>query len=173
MCPGTRLAGHTHAHLWMCLRRSTHVCSLSHISPFPAPWTVAHQAPLSMESSRQEYWSALPFSTPADLLKPGRDQPCVSWSSELAGGFFTTDKPISNFYLLSLFSVYSECFVLSPPRVMQAPGTHLSPGPSTGLISTLASGRSQRDFLETEIRLCHAFVQNPMVLSTTFSLSVA
>ena len=69
--------------------------------------------------------------------------------------------------------MYSECFVLSPPRMMQVPDTHLSPGLSTGLISTLASGRSQSDFLETEIRLCHAFVQNPMVLSTTFSLSVA
>ena len=34
-------------------------------------WTAAHQAPLSMEFSRQEYWSALPFSTPGDLLDPG------------------------------------------------------------------------------------------------------
>ena len=32
---------------------------------------VAHQAPLSMEFSRQEYWSGLPFPTPGDLLDPG------------------------------------------------------------------------------------------------------
>ena len=32
------------------------------------PWTVAHQAPLSMEFSRQEYWSGLPFSSPAEIL---------------------------------------------------------------------------------------------------------
>ena len=31
------------------------------------PWTVAHQAPLSMEFSRQEYWSGLPFPSPGDL----------------------------------------------------------------------------------------------------------
>ena len=35
------------------------------------PWTVAHQALLSMEFSRQEYWSGLPFSSPGDLPGPG------------------------------------------------------------------------------------------------------
>ena len=35
------------------------------------PWTAAHQAPLSMGFSRQEYWSGLPFPSPGDLLEPG------------------------------------------------------------------------------------------------------
>ena len=35
------------------------------------PWTVASQAPLSMEFSRQEYWSGLTFSSPGDLPNPG------------------------------------------------------------------------------------------------------
>ena len=35
------------------------------------PWTVAHQAPLSMGLSRQEYWSGLPSPSPGDLLNPG------------------------------------------------------------------------------------------------------
>ena len=35
------------------------------------PWTVAHQAPLSMGFSRQEYWSGLPFPPPGDLPDPG------------------------------------------------------------------------------------------------------
>ena len=34
---------------------------------FVTPWTVAPQAPLSMEFSRQEYWTGLPFSSPGDL----------------------------------------------------------------------------------------------------------
>jgi len=34
------------------------------------PWTVAHWAPLSMEFSRQEYWSGLPFPSPGDLPNP-------------------------------------------------------------------------------------------------------
>ena len=35
------------------------------------PWTVARQAPLSMEFSRQEYWSGLPFPSPGDFPDPG------------------------------------------------------------------------------------------------------
>ena len=49
-------------------------CVLSHFSPvwlFVTPWTVAHQAPLSMGFSRQEYWSGLQFSSPGDLPDPG------------------------------------------------------------------------------------------------------
>ena len=38
-----------------------------------ASWTLAHQAPLSMEFSRQEYWSGLPFPTPGDLPDPGTE----------------------------------------------------------------------------------------------------
>ena len=34
------------------------------------PWTTAHQAPLSMEFSKQEYWSGLPFLSPVDLPNP-------------------------------------------------------------------------------------------------------
>ena len=35
------------------------------------PWTVDHQAPPSMEFSRQEYWSGLPLPSPGDLPDPG------------------------------------------------------------------------------------------------------
>ena len=46
------------------------VCkSLSCILLFETPWTIAHQTPLSMEFSRQEYWSRLP--SPGDLHNPG------------------------------------------------------------------------------------------------------
>ena len=38
---------------------------------FVTPWTVAHQAPLSMGLSRQEYWSGLPCPPPGDLPHPG------------------------------------------------------------------------------------------------------
>ena len=49
------------------------VCSqsLSRVQPFVTPWTVAHQAPLSMRFSRQEYWSGLPCPPPGDLPHPG------------------------------------------------------------------------------------------------------
>ena len=45
--------------------------SLSHVRLFVTPWTVAHQASPSMEFSRQEYWSGLPFPSPGDLPDPG------------------------------------------------------------------------------------------------------
>ena len=45
--------------------------SLSYTQLFATPWTVAHQAPLSMGFSRQEYWSGLPFPSPGDLPDPG------------------------------------------------------------------------------------------------------
>ena len=46
-------------------------CLLSHVRLCVTPWTIAHQAPLSVEFSRQEYWSGLPFPSPGDLPYPG------------------------------------------------------------------------------------------------------
>ena len=56
------------------------------------PWTVAHQALLSMGFPRQEYWSGLPFPSPGDLpdleIRPASPvSPCI------AGRFFTTEPP--------------------------------------------------------------------------------
>ena len=75
---------------------------VSHLGPYPSNlsrfsrvrlfatlWTVAHQAPLSMGFSRQEYWSGLPFPSPGDLPDPGTE-PVSLTSPSLAGGFFTT-----------------------------------------------------------------------------------
>ena len=55
---------------------------------FVTPWTVAHQAPLFMQFSRQEYWSGLPCPSPGDLSKPVIE-PESLMSPALAGGFFT------------------------------------------------------------------------------------
>ena len=54
------------------------------------PWTVAHQGPLSMAFSRQEYWSGLPCPLPADLPYPGI-KPMALMSPVLPGGFVTTN----------------------------------------------------------------------------------
>ena len=58
---------------------------------------IAHQAPLSMEFSRQEYWSGLPFPTPGDLPDPGVE----SASSALAGGLFAFVPPGKPHWLAS------------------------------------------------------------------------
>ena len=46
------------------MKKKVKVKSLSHVQLFATPWTVAHQAPLSVGFSRQEYWSGSPFPSP-------------------------------------------------------------------------------------------------------------
>ena len=67
-------------------------CMLNHFSYvqlFVTLWTGAHQAPLSMGFSRQEYWSGLPFS-PAGDLPDSEIEPMSHTCPALAGRFFTT-----------------------------------------------------------------------------------
>ena len=59
---------------------------------FATPWTVDHQAPLSLGFSRQEYWSRLPFPSPGNLPKPGIKLVSLL-SPAFAGRFFTTAPP--------------------------------------------------------------------------------
>ena len=60
----------------------------SHLQLFATPWTVAHQVPLSMGFSRQEYWSGLPFPSPNDNIGPHK-KTCM-WLFKVA--LFLTDK---------------------------------------------------------------------------------
>ena len=78
---------------WETHKVCMHAQSLSRVWLFVTTWTGAHQAPLSMEFSRQEYWSGLPLPTPGNLPNPGIEPV----SSALAGRFFTTEaleKPV-------------------------------------------------------------------------------
>ena len=71
------------------------VYSLSCVCLFATPWTVAHQASLSMGFPRQEYWIGLPFPPPEDLPNPGIE-PMSLKCPALAGRFFTTAPPGAN-----------------------------------------------------------------------------
>ena len=75
-----------------CLLLLTELCvcvcvceSVSHVRLFATPWTVARQAPLSMEFSRQEYWSGLLLPSPGESSWPK----CRTWVSCVAGRFLT------------------------------------------------------------------------------------
>ena len=61
------------------------------VSDSLTPWTIACQAHLSMEFSRQESWSGLTFSPLGDLSDPGI-KPSSPMSPALAGRFFTTEQ---------------------------------------------------------------------------------
>ena len=68
-----------------------HACMLSHFSHvqlFATPWNVAHQATLTMEFSRQEYWRGFPRPSPEYLPDPGI-KPMSLTSPVFAGRFFT------------------------------------------------------------------------------------
>ena len=76
---------------YVCVCVCVCVCVLSRFSYvwfFGTLWTVAHQTPLSMGFSGQEYWSGLPYPLPMDLPNPGTEFMSPA-SPELAGGFFT------------------------------------------------------------------------------------
>ena len=57
--------------LLQCMKVKSESESLSRVRLLATPWTAVHQAPLSMEFSRQEHWSGLPFPAPGDLPNPG------------------------------------------------------------------------------------------------------
>ena len=80
------------------------------------PWTVAHQAPLSMGFLKQESWSGLPFPSPGDLPNPG----LKPMSPALAGRFFTTESPgkplfkITELKVTASFLYFHTHFCFSP-----------------------------------------------------------
>ena len=88
-----------------CSQSEVRCWSFSRVRLFATPWTVAHNAPLSMGFSRQEHWSGLPLPSPGDLPNPGIEpgSPTLQADSLLSD---PSRKPMypylstSNFYIL-------------------------------------------------------------------------
>ena len=93
LLPSTKAASKNREYDYrFCFLRMMDECMLNCVRLFVTPWTVVCQASLSMEFSKQEYWSRLPFPSPRDLPDPGIE-PTSPTSPTLAGGFFTTEPP--------------------------------------------------------------------------------
>ena len=88
------------------------------------PWSVAHQAPLSMGLSRQEYWSGLPFPSPGDLPDPGIKNAYLA-SHSLAGGSLPTAPSEAHLIacvVVCCVLVAQSCLTLCNPMVCSPPG---------------------------------------------------
>ena len=86
-----------------------HVAKSLHIQLFVTQWTTAHQAPLSLEFSIQEYWSGLPCPPPGDLPNPGI-KPTSVMSPALAAGSLPLALPIVLyiFWILISYQIWLE-----------------------------------------------------------------
>ena len=81
--------------------------SLSHVWLHATPWSVAHQTPLSMEFSRQEYCSELPFPSLGDLPDPRIKLESLA-SLSLAGGFLIPVPLGSPYFLYQVFYIFAN-----------------------------------------------------------------
>ena len=93
-----------------------HICAqpLSRVRPFPTPWTVAHQAPLSMGFPRQEYQSGLQFPALEDLPDPGIKPASLAFTGE----FFTTASLAA-----AAAKLLQSCLTLCDPIDGSPPGS--------------------------------------------------
>ena len=96
------------------------VNSLSRVRLLATPWTVACQAPLSMELSRQEYWTGLPFPSPGDLPNLGTEPTSLSFLHWQADSLplATPGKPWSILQVLISNKVNINCYHLHKPKTL-------------------------------------------------------
>ena len=119
------------------------------VDSFATPRTVARQAPLSMGSPRQEYWSGLPFPLPGDFPNPGVEPT----SAALASEFFTAEPPGEPYsgHILSrkvagLLSIWAPLILwvpaaAPPPRPLWSTrGPHLRSSCSNKKVGLLLGG---------------------------------
>ena len=108
---------------------------LSRVQLFATPWAVAYQAPQSMEFSRQEYWSRLPFPSPGDLPNPGTEP----GSPTLQADTLLSDPPGKP--VIHRLKVSESCSVMSDslwPHGLYSPWN--SPGHNTGVSISFSRG---------------------------------
>ena len=114
---------------------------------FVTPWTVAHQLPLSMRFSKQEYWSGVPFPSPRDLPYPGIELK-FSVSPALTGRLFTTEPPVESLILMIVNSFRANIIVTSGQSLCDPQAKTTLDGPAD-----LQDFGTTRFRLNTQLRL--------------------
>ena len=102
--------------------------SLSHGWAFATPWSVAHQAPLSMGFPWQEYWSGFPSTPPGDLPNPGIKlrSPALQAASlvaELLGKPIIANTLYNNLSIVKNTVCAKSCPTLCDPMDCSQPGS--------------------------------------------------
>ena len=98
---------YTHIYIWKWTL-------FSHVQLFATPWTVAYQAPLTMEFSRQEYWNQLPCPSP-EIFPVQRMNPCFQHCRQTI--VWSTLEPTTNMLLM-----FQLCLTLCDPIDCSTPG---------------------------------------------------
>ena len=91
-----------------------YVLSSPVVSDSATQWTVAHQVPLSMSFSRQEYWSGLPFPPPEDLPDPGIESMSSASPALKVGSLPAEPSGPGTSTLLHVSNVHFLCLINSP-----------------------------------------------------------
>ena len=111
---------------WSSINNDKVLSHFSHVWFCATLRTVARQAPLSMEISRQEYWSGYPFPPLGDLSNPGIESVSLT-SPALAGTFFTASAPWEAQSNTNAYQKYRpnieaswETHLLSPLRFLES-----------------------------------------------------
>ena len=109
------LSNYVVLHAWM-------LSCFSHVQLFATSWTIACQAPLPMDFSRQEYWSGYLFPSPGDLPNPGIKPRCSSLQADSLPSE-PPGKPRDLWLLLLLLSHFSRVRLCATPATAayQAP----------------------------------------------------
>ena len=129
----------------MCVCARAH--SLSCVQLFVIPWTVAHQALLSMGFSRQEYWSGLPFPPPGELPNPRIEPKSPSLQA---------DSLLSQPTVL----VAQSCPILCDPMDCSPPGSSVHGILQTRILEWVAISFSRREDCLLVSRLLYVRRQN-------------
>ena len=126
---------------------------LSHIQLLVTPWTVALQAPLSLEFSRQEYWSGLPFPSPGDLPEP-RIKPAFLMFTSLQEDSSPTEPSGKPFAKFQFSLVAQSCLTLCNPTDCSLPGSSVHGVFQARILEWVAVSHSRGSSLPRDGTLC-------------------
>ena len=94
---------------YMCVRiHAAAIQCTRHVWLLAAPWTAAHQAPLSVGFLRQGYWSGVPFPSPGGLPDPGTESTSLHWQANSVPPSHQGSPANTNIYVLESGGILQE-----------------------------------------------------------------